>query len=217
MHTAQSSYSGSLATMATTVGASNPFQSTDTLSSPLMPPFPGTTTTFALASSPSQNSALLRRRLPAFRSRRVSPEDFKDAVPWHKTAEGKRGLRWSYWIFLGCMMLGILGTAALFVWVLAVAWISPLQPPFAIAEADFSASRRTTYMALPNHKYCLVLDENFDSLDTSIWRHEVKNRGGTPALSADRSLTSFSLVDLGWRLRKSWFAFERSKRTLTGD
>ncbi|ORY92780.1 concanavalin A-like lectin/glucanase domain-containing protein [Leucosporidium creatinivorum] len=136
-----------------------------------MPPFPGTTNTFTLTSSPSQTSALLRRRLPAFRSRRVSPEDFKDAVPWHETAEGKRGLRWSYWIFLGCMTLGLLGTAALFV---------------------------TTWMKLPNHKYCLVLNEQFDSLDTSIWRHEVSVGGfGNEEFEWTTSSSSNSFVEDG--------------------
>lgn len=50
-----------------------------------------------------------------FRSRRVTEAELDGRLKFHKTPQGRRVLRTSRWVFLGCMSVGVLGAVALLV------------------------------------------------------------------------------------------------------
>ncbi|KAM0754660.1 concanavalin A-like lectin/glucanase [Meredithblackwellia eburnea MCA 4105] len=93
-----------------------------------------------------------RLSTPFFRSRRITRQDVQDKVPFHKTDRGVKSLRISYWIFVGVFLCTLAGSVMLFV---------------------------ETYWSVPKHKYCLVLNEQFDgtSLDLSTWTRQVQVDG----------------------------------------
>lgn len=66
-----------------------------------------------MVTSPSGLSQ--RRFQKAFKSRKVDVAELEGRTPYQQTPKGKSELRWSYWTFVGCMSLGILGAAGLFV------------------------------------------------------------------------------------------------------
>ncbi|GAA6031497.1 hypothetical protein JCM8097_006484 [Rhodosporidiobolus ruineniae] len=97
-------------------------------------------------------NGLRRRNGRIHRSTRIDPEAYKGRTPWHETPIGKSTLRRTRWTCLGVTTIGFLAAAAVIV---------------------------TGYLAVPKHEYCLVLDEQFNgnSIDTSIWQHEVQLGG----------------------------------------
>lgn len=75
----------------------------------LSPSYSGTT----FVSESGASTPQLRKRQPAFQSRRVDLSQPKTYEPFYKTPEGRRSLKFSNWIFIGAMSLGILGLVAL--------------------------------------------------------------------------------------------------------
>lgn len=114
-------------------------------------------------------TTVTRRYQAAFRSRRIDQNEIVDRTPFHLSTVGKVALRRSYWIFLGCFFLWFAGTAVLLV---------------------------RTYLSVPKHKYCLVLNEQFadGKLDPTIWQREVRVDGygnGEFEWTTDSSNNSF--------------------------
>ncbi|KPV73980.1 glycoside hydrolase family 16 protein [Rhodotorula graminis WP1] len=109
------------------------------------------------ASFPSPMSTTSRstaRRRPArlWRKTHAHPDDLNARTPWFDTPVGKSTLRKTRWTCLGFSSPGLLSAAALIV---------------------------TAWLSVPKHEYCLVLNEQFDgdTLDSSIWHHEVQVGG----------------------------------------
>jgi len=84
---------------------------------------------------------------PLFRSTLINPESVKDKVKWKDTKAGKKAMLWDRLSFMSTLTIGILGAAALIV---------------------------VVYLDRPTEKYCLVMEENFDTLDSSVWTNEVQ-------------------------------------------
>ncbi|GJN91658.1 hypothetical protein Rhopal_004681-T1 [Rhodotorula paludigena] len=92
-----------------------------------------------------------RRNARLWRKTHVSAEDLQAYTPWPKTPVGRSTLRRTRWTCLGFSSIGILAVGAMIA---------------------------TAILSIPKHKYCLVLDEQFDGpLDTSIWQHEIQVGG----------------------------------------
>ncbi|GAA5990321.1 hypothetical protein JCM10908_007316 [Rhodotorula pacifica] len=115
-----------------------------------------------------------RRTGRIFRSTKIDPDTYKARTPWHQTRQGKSTLRRTRWTCLGTSLIGVLGAGALLA---------------------------TGYMSVPNHKYRLVLDEQFNgnSLDTSLWSHEIQVGGfGNKQFEMTTSATKNSFVEDGF-------------------
>ncbi|SJX61510.1 related to beta-1,3-glucan binding protein [Sporisorium reilianum f. sp. reilianum] len=100
-----------------------------------------------------QNSSVslaLRYRKPF--AQRVIDEGAEVYKPWLEDKKRKSSDRKAYWIFVVALSLGIVGAAALM----------------------YSA-----FASVPNDKYCLVLDEQFEgnTLNKDIWFHEMETGG----------------------------------------
>ncbi|EPQ28119.1 uncharacterized protein PFL1_04446 [Pseudozyma flocculosa PF-1] len=95
---------------------------------------------------------IVEKRRPAFRSRRLKPEEMDQTDDlWTKTPAGRRAKRNNYLVLLIGITLGVLAAAGV------------------IVEG---------YLGVQKHNYCLVLEDNFDGpLDTSVWQYEQETGG----------------------------------------
>ncbi|BGP17074.1 hypothetical protein JCM10213_006896 [Rhodosporidiobolus nylandii] len=119
------------------------------------------------SSAPSSVFPRVKRRV--FPSTRVPHEELLAREPWFNTPVGKSTLRRTRWTCLGVSSLGLFAAAAMIV---------------------------TTWLAIPKHSYCLVLDEQFDgnSIDTNTWNHDIELGGfgnGEFEMTTDSSSNSF--------------------------
>lgn len=89
------------------------------------------------------------------RTRRLNAETLNAATekPWLDDKAQKRTNRRPYWVLLATILLSVAGAAAL------------------VAIGVFTS--------MPKHKYCLVLDEQFDgsALNPDVWQHEMETGG----------------------------------------
>ncbi|ORY92815.1 concanavalin A-like lectin/glucanase domain-containing protein [Leucosporidium creatinivorum] len=127
--------------------ANNPFASPEA-SIHASPSMQSIQNTPYMVSSPSGLSQ--RRWVKAFKSRKVNIDDMQARTPYYETPKGRSEHRWAHWLFVAGVLVGVAGAAGLFV---------------------------RMWFSIPHHKYCLVMNEQFDSLDTSIWQHEVQVGG----------------------------------------
>lgn len=96
------------------------------------------------------SSAHLRHR-KAFQSRALEQDETPEK-PWLLSVDRKKSDRKAYWLFVAAIMLGIAG---------------------------FVGIVYSGYASVPNDKYCLVMQDDFngDSIDKSIWFHEQETGG----------------------------------------
>lgn len=115
---------------------------------------PGTATPAAglynAAFNTSFSQMALKYRKPF--AQRVLAEDEKPYKPWLENKKRRATDRKAYWIFVLTVMLGVIGSALLMYF---------------------------AYASVPKDKYCLVLEDNFDSptINKDIWTHEIQTGG----------------------------------------
>ena len=84
---------------------------------------------------------------PVWKSTRLDPDSLVGKTKWKDTPIGKKTMRWDRFGVMAPLLLGVVGAVLMNVFV----WIQR-----------------------PKERYCLVLDENFDTLDTSVWQQDVQ-------------------------------------------
>ena len=115
------------------------------------------------------------RSAKVFRSRKIKSDEADDKVLWTSTKEGKRLTRRNYFVFLTGVMIGLIAVAA---------------------------TIALNFLMAPKHKYCMVLEDNFDGpLDTSVWKYEQQTGGfGNSEFEWTTTSPNNSFVSLTWDL-----------------
>lgn len=98
----------------------------------------------------SYPNAALKYRKPF--AQRTLADGEKTYKPWTENTKRKKTDRKAYWIFVLTVMLGVAGSVVLIYF---------------------------AYASVPKDKYCLVLEDNFDSptINRDIWTHEIQTGG----------------------------------------
>jgi len=84
--------------------------------------------------------------------------------PWLKKRE--KGAHWDRPIVYGCMFIGL----CMGIKILPVAW-------FLIVSVIGAYLCYAAIEKVPKHDYCLIMDDQFSTLDTNVWSHEIQVDG----------------------------------------
>ncbi|CDW97592.1 hypothetical protein, partial [Sporisorium scitamineum] len=149
------------------------FPASESMHGVLTPRTPGTPAAGVYQAS-GHNSSInvaLRYRRPF--AQRVIDDGAEVYKPWLEDKKRRSSDRKAYWVFVVTMSLGLLGAAALMYF---------------------------AYASVPNDKYCLVLDEQFEgnTLNKDIWFHEQETGGfGNNEFEWTTDSTNNSFVENG--------------------